>query len=96
MDHSLGEIDRNNLHLNHENFNQAFNLLTSKIAELIDKHAPLKRMSCKQLKLAKKTWITKGILASIRKKCNVSLTLYQWDHRKNEIFSKVYQYSDKS
>jgi len=52
--HSLGEIVRNNLPLNFENFNQTFNLFTPKIAELIDKHAPLKRMSLKQMKLAKK------------------------------------------
>ena len=38
------------------------------ISQMIDKHAPLKRLSRKQQKLVKKPWITKGILTSIRKK----------------------------
>ena len=51
-----------------KNFNVIFDEFVDRIAELINKHAPLKRLSRRQLKLARKPWIAKGILTSIRYK----------------------------
>ena len=54
--------------MNHNIFDDVFDQFVNKIAQTIDKHAPLERMLRKQQKLAKKVCVTKGILSSIRKK----------------------------
>ena len=57
-----------NLPLTRENFDAVFDQSVETIAGTIDRHAPQKRLSRKQAKLARKPWITKGILISIKKK----------------------------
>ena len=57
-----------NLPLTRENFDAVFDQFVETIAGTIDRHAPQKRLSRKQAKLARKPWITKGILISIKKK----------------------------
>ena len=57
-----------NFPLNCKNFDSVFDQFVEIMAETINKHAPQKRISRKQAKLALEPWITKGILTSIRKK----------------------------
>ena len=68
LDWELGNLISNTFPLNRHNFNKTFDQFVNLIAKIIDKHAPLQRLSRKQKKLASKPWITKGILISIRKK----------------------------
>ena len=49
----LGELVSNNLPLNHAIFNSVFDEFVSQITEMIDRHAPFKRLSRKQ-KIGKK------------------------------------------
>ena len=49
-------------------FNDDVQLLSATFKSIIDKHAPLRTMSRKELRLNKKPWITKGILISIKTK----------------------------
>ena len=60
LDRKLGNLISNNFSLNRDNFNKTFDQLINLIAKIIDKHAPLQRLSRKQKKLASKPWITKG------------------------------------
>ena len=77
LDAKLGELVSHNFPLNHAIFNSVFDKFVDQITEMINRHAPLGRLSRKQKKLAKKTWITKGILTFIRlKKFYISLTFY--------------------
>ena len=55
-----------------ENFsgqiNQNYKFSHENIMKVIDKNAPLKRLTKEELKISKKHWITKGILTLIKKK----------------------------
>ena len=64
----LESLFRINFPLNCDNFDLIFDQFVEIISTTINKHAPQKRMSRKQARLAMKPWITKGILLSIRKK----------------------------
>ena len=64
----LESLFRINFPLNCDNFDLVFDQFVEIISPTINKHAPQKRMSRKQARLAMKPWITKGILLSIRKK----------------------------
>ena len=68
LNNSLTKIVCESNPLQFENFDSAFDNFVACISYMIDKHAPLKRLSRKQQKLVKKPWITKGILTSIQKK----------------------------
>ena len=48
--------------------NQSMNNLVSTMQAISDKHAPLRRLSNKEIKKAKKPWITRAILTSVKKK----------------------------
>ncbi len=48
--------------------NYSFDRFYEKIISVVDKHAPLKKVSKKELKLESKPWITPGILASIKRR----------------------------
>ena len=61
-----------------DKFDQVFDDFVEVISHIVESHAPLKPMSRKLLKLAKKPWITKGLFTSIRKKFNVSKPFYSW------------------
>ena len=54
-----------------DNFNDIFDQFVNRIGKTINKQAPLRRLSRKQQKLARKPWITKGIFASIRYKNSI-------------------------
>ena len=65
LNNSLTEIVCKSNPLQFENFDSAFDNFVACVSQMIDKHAPFKRLSHKQQKLVKKPWITKGILTSI-------------------------------
>ena len=50
------------------NVNTIFESLYSKLTDVIDKHAPVKELSKKEIKFSSKPWITKGIKTSIKEK----------------------------
>ena len=54
LDEKLREVVSNNLPLIHAIFYSVFNKFVTQITKIIDKQAPLKRLSRKQKKLAKK------------------------------------------
>ena len=45
-----------------------FETFNKKVNEILDKHAPFKKLSIQDEKLSKKPWITTGILNSIKNK----------------------------
>ena len=47
---------------------KTFHFFNKKINEILDKHAPFKKLSIQDEKLSKKPWITTGILNSIKNK----------------------------
>ena len=59
---------KNDCDVNPTNFNNLFNDFINIIKSIIDFHAPLKKLSLKQLKLKLKLWITQGLLISIKHK----------------------------
>ena len=50
---------------------ESFNSFLNELNSLIDIHAPIKKLSKRQLKLATKPWITKGILTSMKIRDNL-------------------------
>ena len=68
LNNFLLQLISTNLPLHCKNFNETFDNFVKTTSRIINKHAPLKRLSRKQQKLAKKTGITKRILTSIRKR----------------------------
>ena len=61
----LCEIDWNNT-CRSSDVNKSFSRFYKNINRLINKHAPLKDVSKRRLKLLTKPWLTKGIKRSIR------------------------------
>ena len=53
LDRELGNLILNNFPLNRDNFNRTFDQFVNLIAKIIDKHAPLQRLSHKQKKICK-------------------------------------------
>ena len=90
--------DLENLKLNEainntNNINGKYELLHTKFMETIDKNAPLKILSNKEIKRKNKPWITKGILTSIKEK-NRLLKIFL--KAKNNFFYERYKfYRDK-
>ena len=68
LNDKLSSLISSNFPLSSDKFDRVFYDFVEAISLTIESHAPLKRMSRKQLKLAKKAWITEEILTSIRKK----------------------------
>ena len=56
------------LSINNNDVNQSLENFLNISNSLLDKHAPLKQITKKQMKTNSRPWITKGIVASIRKK----------------------------
>ena len=53
FEEKLGKLVSNNLPLNHAIFNSVFDEFVAQITEMIDRHAPFKRLSRSQKRLAK-------------------------------------------
>ena len=56
---------------NAQNANFAYSIFHKKFQSLLNKHAPLRFLSRREVKLKQKPWITKGILKSIKVKRNL-------------------------
>ena len=54
-----------------ENSNNAYNIFHKYFLTLINKHAPIKTLSKRELNIKQKPWLTKGILTSINIKRNL-------------------------
>ena len=76
--------------LNCKNFDSVFDQFVEIIAETINEHAPQKRLSRKQAKLALKPWITKGTLTSIRKKNSLFKTHFINGSTSQKLFFRKY------
>ena len=55
------------LELHSDDVGKSFETVFGTIKSIIDRHAPIKKMSLKERKLKLKPWLTKGILTSINK-----------------------------
>ena len=78
------------LELHSDDVDKSFETFFSTIKSIIDRHAPLKKISLKELKLKLKPWLTKGILTSSvnnKKYCRV-----KDQNRKNELHALFKQY----
>ena len=72
------------------NLNEVFNEFYFLISSTIDAHAPLKKPSRKQNRLKNKPWITKGLLASIKRKQAMHKTHYVNGSRVAQLLYKNY------
>ena len=70
------------LELHSEDIDKSFETSFSTTKSIIDRHAPLKKMSLKEHKLKIKTWLTKGILTSVS--------------NKNKTYRKYYRAKDQN
>ena len=68
----LCKVDWNNI-CHSADVNKSFSRFYKNINRLINKHAPLKELSRRRLKLLAKPWLTKGLRRSIRVKIIYSL-----------------------
>jgi hypothetical protein len=76
-----------------EDVNLIFELFHNKLSNIIDRHAPLRKLSKKEIGIKAKPWITNGIRVSIAKK-NKLYELYI--KSKNDYhFSKFKSYRNK-
>ncbi len=80
--------------LNAKDTDTAFNLFRNKYCSLLDKHAPLKKLTKKELKRKQNPWITQGLIKSISKKRTLFVKLKK-DKLKNkntDEIHKLYKY----
>ena len=70
------------------NINKSFSRFYKNINRLINKHAPLKDVSKRRLKLLTKPWLTKGIRRSIRVKNNLFFNS-NWNKYKQKYRNKL-------
>ena len=82
---------------NADSANHAYDIYHKKYLKLLDKHAPRRKLSKKEVKLNKKPWLTTGLMKSISKK----RSLYsKFKDRKlknkntDETFAKYKEYND--
>ena len=87
---SLCEFFNNNCDVNPSNFNNLFSDCINIIKSIINFHAPLKKLSRKQLKLKLKPWITKGLLVSIKHKQQLYKTHFVKGNSEQKKFYKKY------
>lgn len=70
--------------------NNIFDTFYSLITKTIDKHAPLKKLSRKKLRLQNNPWISKGLLISIKRKQKMHKTHYVNGTTVEQYFYKMY------
>ena len=68
LHNSLTQIIPSIQFINKENYNEKFEELINIIQKVINHHAPLVKLSRKQVRLYNRPWITRGILVSIKNK----------------------------
>ena len=70
------------------NFNDVFHHFVNTIKTVINTHAPLKQCSRRQKRLQRKSWISKGLYVSIRKKQKLYKTHYLRESNNQKAFYK--------
>ena len=73
-----------------DTFNHVFEKLINEFKTVINNHAPTKRLSRRQRKLAAKPWITKGILTSILNKQRLCKTYFKNGNANQQLYYKRY------
>ena len=77
---------------NNNDVNQSLESLLTITNSLLDKHAPMKQITKKEIKTKSKPWITKGILTSINKKYKIrSKSLKAKDQNRKEALNQEYK-----
>ena len=76
--------------LTKDNFNENFEKFTNIVSSTIDKHAPLTKLSRRQLKLYSKLWLTKGIINSIKNKRKMFKSQYILGAEREKSYFKKY------
>ena len=77
---------------NNNDVNQSLESLPTITNSLLDKHAPMKQITKKEIETKSKPWITKGILTSINKKYKIrSKSLKANDQNRKEALNQEYK-----
>ena len=62
FNNDLSQVDWDMMITNSKHdINKLFSFFDNKVNNLVNKHAPLKPVSCRRAKLLRKPWITKGL-----------------------------------
>lgn len=77
------------------NTNDKFELFTLKLKQLLDKHAPLEKLSRKETKLKTKPWITSGILKSIQTRNRFYKELCKCKFRDQQLHNHYKKFRNK-
>ena len=83
--------------MNSPDTNTAYDKFLNKYCTLLDKHAPLKKLSKKEVKRAQKPWITLGLIKSISKKRSLFKQLKNLkikNKNADEVHKKYKYYND--
>ena len=85
------------LELNKNNTNQSFDKFFATIEKLLDVYAPITKLSKSEVKLLSKPWLTKGILASIKKKNKIHKKFIRAkdESNKTRLYSEFKKYRNK-
>ena len=95
-DELLGEDLLVNL-LNAQDTDTAYNIFHNKYRTLLDKHAPLRKLTKKELKRKEKPWITQGLIKSISKKRSLFVKFKKLKFKNSnteEVFRLYKHYND--
>ena len=76
--------------LNANDTDEAYDMYQNKFIELLDKHAPMRKLTKKEINLRKKPWLTSGLLTSIRRKRKLFNKLKE-EKFNNKNTSETYQ-----
>ena len=76
--------------ITNENFNEIFNMFVDQIWQVVNKHAPLKKVSRKHKRLQKKPWLTTDLLSSINMKRKLYKTHFLNGNPEQKIFYKKF------
>ena len=80
--------------LNSKDTDTAYNIFHDKYCKLLDKHAPLRKLTKKEVKRKRNPWITQGLIKSISKKRTLFVKIKKLickNRSCDEIF-KLYKY----
>ena len=72
--------------ITNKNFNEIFNMFVDQIWQVVNKHAPLKKISRKHKRLQKKPWLTTELLSSINMKRKLHKTHFLIGNPVQKIF----------
>ncbi len=80
--------------LNAKDTDTAFDIFRNKYCTLLDKHAPLKKLTKKEVKRRQNPWITQGLIKSISKKRSLFITIKKrkLKNKNTDEIHKLYKY----